>query len=151
MPVFDVMTMTKALDTLNGLMQFRLASGLAACFGVLGLILALVGVYGVVSYSAVQRTHEFGIRMALGAGRQDVLRLVIGQGFRLTFLGVAIGVGSALALTQLLASLLYEVKPTDPATFVTVPLFLAAVALIASYIPARRATKVEPMVALRYE
>jgi predicted permease len=151
MPVFDVMSMTKALDTLNGLMQFRLASGLAACFGMLGLILALVGVYGVVSYSAVQRTHEIGIRMALGAERQDVLRLVIGQGFRLTFLGVAIGVACALALAQLLASLLYEVEPTDPVTFITISLFLTAVALLASYIPARRATKADPMVALRYE
>ncbi len=151
MPAFDVMTMTQALDTLNGLMLYRVAGGLAACFGLLGLLLALVGVYGVVSYSAAQRTHEIGIRMALGAEREDVLKLVVGQGFKLTLLGVALGVGSALALTRLLASLLYKVKPSDPLTFIAVSLVLTAVALLASYIPARRATKVDPMVALRYE
>jgi putative ABC transport system permease protein len=151
MPVFDVMSMSQALDTLNGLMLYRVAGGLAALFGLLGLTLAFVGVYGVVSYSAAQRTHEIGIRMALGAERGDVLRLVVGQGLWLIFIGVALGIGGALAMTRLLSSLLYGVSATDPMTFLVIPLLLAGVALVASYIPARRATKVDPMVALRYE
>jgi putative ABC transport system permease protein len=151
MPVFDVMTMTQALDTLNGLMLFRLAGGLAACFGLLGLTLAFVGIYGVVSYSAAQRTHEIGIRMALGAERGDVLKLIVGQGFRLTFIGVALGTGGTLVVARFLSSLLYGISPTDPLTFTAIPVMLSAVALVASYIPARRATKVDPMVALRYE
>jgi len=129
----------------------RLQMMLLGLFALLAMVLAAVGIYGVVSYSCSQRVHEFGIRLALGAERRDLLRLVIRQGAMLALLGVGIGMGGALALTRFLSSMLYEVRPTDPPTLLGVSLILAAVALLASYIPARRATKVDPMVALRYE
>jgi len=124
---------------------------LLGTFAALAFILASVGIYGVVSYSVAQRTREIGIRVALGAGRRDVLGLVLKEALRLTTLGVALGLVGAFAATRVLRSLLFEVKPTDPTTFICLSLLLTLVALLASYIPARRATKVDPLVALRYE
>ena len=114
-------------------------------------VIAMVGVYGVISYSVSQRTHEIGIRMALGASPRDIFRLVVGQGMGLVLIGVGIGLAASLALTRFLESMLFGVSATDPATFAGVALLLAAVALLACYIPARRATRVDPLVALRYE
>ena len=120
-------------------------------FGGIALLLASIGLYGLISYSVSQRTHEIGVRMALGAKRTNVLGLILRHALKLTLIGVGIGVAGALALTQLLSSLLFGVKPTDPLTFIVVSLILSGVAALASYIPARRAMRVDPMVALRYE
>jgi putative ABC transport system permease protein len=129
----------------------RLTMLIAGLFAVLALALAMVGLYGVISYSVAQRSHEFGIRMALGAERADILKLVVGQGSKPVLAGVGMGILGALALTRFMSSLLFGVRPDDPLIFLTVTLLLIVVALLAGYVPARRATKVDPLVALRYE
>jgi len=129
----------------------RLNVLLLGIFAFIALALAIVGIYGVLAFSVTQRRNEIGIRMALGAGRGDVLRLVVGQGLRLTAVGVVVGLAGAWALTRFLASSLFGVRPTDFATYGVVSLALALVSLLACYIPAHRATRVDPMVALRYE
>jgi putative ABC transport system permease protein len=129
----------------------RFQTVLLASFGALALLLALIGIYGVISYSVVQRTHEIGVRMALGARPGHVMRLVVGQGARVALGGLVFGIAGGLGLTRFLESMLFEVKPTDPLTFTGVALLLLLVALLACYIPARRAMRVDPMVALRYE
>ena len=124
---------------------------LLSIFAALALVLSAIGVYGVISYLVSQRTREIGVRVALGAQRSDVLRLILGDGARLTFLGVAIGLAASLGLTRLLAKMLFGVRASDPVTLIVVTVILSAVAFLACYIPARRATRVDPMVALRYE
>jgi len=149
LPIADVKTLRDHLDL--SLFPSRLAAWTLGGFGVLALLLAAIGIYGVVSYSVAQRTREIGVRMALGAREKDVLGLVLGQGVFVIGVGLALGLLLAAAATRAIAGFLYGVGATDPVTFVGVPLLLGFVALGASYIPARRATKVDPLVALRYE
>ena len=147
--VFDIKTMDKMLSEMISQRRFNML--LLGIFAAVALILAAVGIYGVISYSVMQRTHEIGVRVALGAGVPDVLKLIVGQAVVLTTIGVAVGLSGALILTRLMSSLLYGVSATDPITFITISLVLTGVALGASFVPALRATKVDPMVALRYE
>ena len=148
-PVYDVATMEQRFSQAVAPQRFNaLVLGI---FAGMAVVLAGVGVYGVMAYSVTRRTHEIGIRRALGGQRQDVMGLVLRRGAALSLVGVTLGLAGALALTRFLSNLLYGVTVRDPLTFVAVSLILTAVALMASYIPARRATKVDPMVALRYE
>ena len=149
LPLFDISELATRIQVASGIQ--RIAGSTVGIFGLLALGLAAVGIYGVVAYSTEQRTHEIGIRMAMGANPRSILRLVLGQGVRLTLLGGGIGLVGALLLARLLASLLFGVSASDPFTFAGVTLLLAAAALLACYFPARRATKVDPLVALRHE
>jgi predicted permease len=150
-PVREMQTMVQALQGINGFFLFRFGAQLTSTMGLLGLILAVVGVYSVMSYAAVQRTHEIGIRMALGAAPKDILRMVLSQSVVVVGVGLAVGLAAAFAGTRAIASLIVGVRPTDATTFVTVVVLLAVIALVACWIPARRATRVNPLVALRYE
>ena len=149
MPLSNVKSMDELLESSLG--QRRLSMILLGAFSAIALLLASIGIYGVLAYSVTQRSRELGIRMALGAARGRVLRLVIGQGMALAVVGIAIGLGGAFALTRLLASQLYSITPTDPTTFVGVSVLLASIALAATLIPALRATRVDPVIALREE
>ena len=149
LPITNITTLSVQVN--DSLGQQRAISSLTGFFGILALVLACVGLYGIMAYNVARRTREIGIRMALGAEKRDVLRLVVGQGFRLVIIGLSVGVVGALGVTRFLSSLLYGVRPTDPLTFIAVSLIFTAVALLASYVPARRAMRVDPMVALRYE
>jgi predicted permease len=149
LPLYQVHTLDYYYSKSMARTSFTLV--MLALAGGMALLLGIVGLYGVIAYSVSQRTHEIGIRMALGAQKRDVLKLVVNGGMGLTVIGVGVGVAGALALTRFLSSLLYGVKPTDPLTFVTVSLVMTGVALLACYIPARRATMADPIVALRYE
>jgi putative ABC transport system permease protein len=149
LPVHRVRTMAELVSA--SVAQRRFQALLLAAFAAVGLALAAIGLYGVMAFSVSQRTREIGIRMALGAQGRGVLRLVIGQGLALVLLGVALGTAAALAFSRVLSGLLFRVSATDPATFVVVPALLLVTALVASYLPARRATRVDPLTALRCE
>ena len=148
-PVYNVNTMERTLE--ESLVTQRLSMSLLAFLAALALILAAVGIYGVMSYTVTQRSHEIGIRMAIGAQQRDVFKMVIGRGMMLTLIGIVFGLLGAFGLTRLMATMLYGVEPTDPTTFVGIGILLAFVAFVACYMPGRRAAKVDPLVALRYE
>ncbi|HEX4567964.1 MAG TPA: ABC transporter permease [Vicinamibacterales bacterium] len=149
MPLYDVTPMTRTLEGPNGFFLIQMAAMFGGGLGLLGLVLALVGVYGVVSYAASQRTQEIGVRMALGADRSDIVRLVLGRGLLLVVVGIGVGVAIALSASRVVANLLFNVSASDPTTFVGVSLLLGAMALVASYVPAWRATRIDPASALK--
>jgi ABC-type antimicrobial peptide transport system permease subunit len=149
LPVTKIRTMETVVA--EGLARENFNTLLLGVFAGIALVLAAIGIYGVMSYAVEARTREIGIRMALGAGRRETLALIVGQGMRLIGLGIALGLAAAFGLTRLMTTLLFGVKPTDPFTFIVVPVVLSSVALLATFIPARRATKVDPVIALRYE
>ncbi|HEU4478502.1 MAG TPA: FtsX-like permease family protein, partial [Pyrinomonadaceae bacterium] len=148
-PIAQVKTLDNKVSDSIAPQRFTLF--LLGLFALIALLLAAAGIYGVMSYAVSQRTNEIGLRMALGAQRLDVLRLVVGQGMTLVVIGLVLGLAGAFATTHLMTTLLFEVKAKDPITFMVVTALLVIVALVACYIPARRATKVDPLVALRYE
>jgi len=149
LPVFGVETMSEHIA--SSLWEQRMAAGLISMFGLLALILAATGIYGVIAYPVAQRTREMGIRMALGAERADILWLVLGQGLGIATLGIAVGFALALGATPVMASLLYGVSAADPLTFFAISVLLTVVALAASWIPARRALSIDPSIALRHD
>jgi predicted permease len=151
LPIIEARSMDDVIAGTNGLQIFRMAASIAAILGGLGLLLASVGVYGVVSFAAAQRTREIGIRMALGGTSRDVVRLVLRQGARMVMAGLVVGLFAAWALTRVMGRLLFGVSPSDPLTYATVVVLLSAIAFLACWLPARRATRVDPGVALRYE
>jgi putative ABC transport system permease protein len=148
-PIYSVRTMGEIRS--ESVAGERLNLTLFSLFAGIALVLAVVGIYGVMSYSVTQRTHEIGIRMAIGAQPRDVFKMIIGHGMALALIGVAIGLVGAFLLTRLMASMLFGIEPTDPVTFASIALLLTGVALVACYVPGRRATKVDPVVSLRYE
>jgi len=147
--ISQMLTMEQLLSNTMG--TRRANAQVVGIFAAIALLLAAVGIYGVMAYAVAQRTQEIGIRMVLGAARNDVLSLVVGRAALLAVVGLAVGLAGAFALTRFLSTLLFVVKPTDPVTFIVVSFVLTAVALLAAYIPARRATKVDPLAALRCE
>jgi ABC-type antimicrobial peptide transport system permease subunit len=148
-PVAHIRTMEEAMGTSTARQSFNMV--LFTIFGVVALILAAIGIYGLMAYSVAQRTQEMGIRMALGADRDTIRKLVVWQGMRLALVGVVAGIAASFGLTRLLSTFLFGVKPWDPAVFVSAPLILTAIALVAVWLPAARASKVDPMQALRSE
>jgi putative ABC transport system permease protein len=149
MPLYDIRTLRDVSE--ENVAPRKLSVFLLSLFSGIALVLAVLGIYGVMAYVVTGRTHEIGLRMALGAKPQDVLRLVLGQGARLALFGILAGVIASLALTRLMSSLLFGVSATDPVTFTGVAVFLSGIALLACYIPARAAMALDPVVALRYE
>jgi putative ABC transport system permease protein len=148
-PISKVQTMEKILA--DSVSQRRLNMLLLGVFAATALLLSLIGIYGLIAHSVSQRVREIGIRLALGAQKGDVLRMILRQGMRLTLIGITVGLAAAFVLTRFLSTLLHEVNDKDPMTFTAVALLVAVIALLACYIPARRATKVDPLIALRYE
>ena len=148
-PIDDVRTLQQIMD--NSATGNRMEAMLLTIFSAIALVLASIGIYGVLAYAVAQRTHELGVRAALGASQSTLLRVVLVRGLVLALIGLVIGLGGALALTKYISTILYNIPPRDPVTLTAVAAVLAGVALLACYIPSRRATKVDPLVALRYE